>query len=114
MTGRAATAAALYAGFLVLWALGDAVGRREPSPYLLLGAALLEAVLIGGAVVGATQLGDGGQDAAVHGGYLAASVALLPAGLLLARDRDGRLAPAPLAVAFVALAIVILRTKATA
>jgi hypothetical protein len=114
MTGRAATAAALYAGFLALWALGDAVQRREPSPYLLLGGALLEVTLLGGAVVGATELGGGGQDAAVHGGYLAASVLLLPLGLLLARDRDGRLAPAPLAVALIALAVVILRAKATA
>lgn len=114
MTGRAATTAALYAGFLALWALGDAVRRREPSPYLLLGGALLEAVLIGGAAVGATELGEDGQNAAVHGGYLAASVVLLPLGLLLSRDRDGRLAPAPLAVAFLALAVVILRAKATA
>jgi hypothetical protein len=114
VTGRATTAAALYAGFLALWALGDAVRRREPSPYLLLGGALLEALLIGGAVVGATELGEGDQNPAVHGGYLAASVLLLPLGLLLARDRDGRLAPAPFAVALVALAVVILRVKATA
>ncbi len=114
MTGRAASTAALYAGFLALWAFGDAVRRREPSPYLLLGGALLEAVLIGAAVVGATELGEGDQNAAVHGGYLAASVLLLPLGPLLARDRYGRLAPAPLAVALVALAIVILRAKATA
>lgn len=114
MTGRAATVAALYAGFLALWALGDAVGRREPSPYLLLGGALLEAALIGGVVVGATELGTGDQDAAVHGGYLAASVVLLPIGALLARDREGRLLPAPLAIALIALAVVVLRTKATA
>ncbi len=113
MTGRDATAAAVYAGFLALWALGDAIRRREPSPYLLLGGALLEAVLIGGAAVGASKLGEGDQNGAVHGGYLAASVALLPIGLLLARDRDGRLAPAPLAVALVALAVVVLRAKAT-
>lgn len=114
MTGRGATAAALYAGFLALWALGDAVRRREPNPYLLLGGALLEALLIGGAAVGATDLGEEDQNAAVHGGYLAASVLLLPLGLLLARDRDFRLAPAPLAVALIALAIVVLRAKATA
>ncbi|MBS1846600.1 MAG: hypothetical protein JST53_19510 [Actinobacteria bacterium] len=114
MTGRPATTAALYAGFLALWALGDAVRRREPSPYLLLGGALLQAALLGGAVVGASGLGDGGQDPAVHAGYLAASVVLLPLGLLLARDRDGRLAPAPLSVALLALAIVVLRAKATA
>jgi hypothetical protein len=114
VTGRAATATALYAGFLALWALGDAVGRREPGAYLLLGGALLEAALIGGAIVGATELGTGDQDATVHGGYLAASVVLLPLGLLLGRDRDGRLVPAPLAVALIALAIVVLRTKATA
>ena len=114
MTGRAATTAALYAGFLALWALGDAMRRREPSPFLLLGGALLEAALLGGAVVGATELGERSGNAAVHGGYLAASVLLLPLGLLLARDRDGRLAPAPLAVALVALAIVVLRAKATA
>jgi hypothetical protein len=114
MTGRAATTAALYAGFLALWALGDAVMRREPSPYLLLGGTVLEAALLGGAAVGASELGAPGQDAPVHGGYLVASVALLPLGALLARDRDGRLAPAPLAVALIALAIVVLRAKATA
>jgi len=114
VTGRAATTAALYCGFLALWALGDAVRRREPSPYLLLGGALLEAALLGAAVAGAAELGAPGQDAPVHGGYLLASVALLPLGLLLARDRDGRLSPAPLAVALIALAVVILRAKATA
>lgn len=114
MTGRAATTAALYAGFLALWALGDALRRREPSPYLLLGGAVLEVVLLGGAAVGASELGARGQDAPVHGGYLIASVALLPLGLLLGRDREGRIAPAPLAVALVALAVVILRAKATA
>jgi hypothetical protein len=114
VTGRAATTAALYAGLLALWALGDAMLRREPSPYLLLGGAVLEAALLAGAALGASELGAADQDAAVHGGYLAASVALLPLGLLLARDRDGRLAPAPLAVALVALAIVVLRAKATA
>jgi hypothetical protein len=113
MTGRAATTAALYCGFLALWALGDAVWRREPSPYLLLGAALLEVVLVGGAVVGMTELDQVG-DAAVHAGYLVGSVVLLPLGLLLARDRDGNLSPAPLAVALIALAVVILRAKATA
>jgi uncharacterized membrane protein YdcZ (DUF606 family) len=114
VTGRGATAAALYAGFLALWALGDAVRRREPSPYLLFGGAVLEAALVGGGAVGASELGAGDQDAAVHGGYLVASVILLPLGLLLARDRDGRLAPAPLAVVLLALAIVVLRAKATA
>jgi hypothetical protein len=114
MTGRAATTAALYCGFLALWALGDAVLRRRPSPYLLLGAGLLEAALVGGAVIGATELEAPGQDAAVHAGYLLGSVVLLPLGLLLARDRDGRLSPAPLAVALLALAVVILRAKATA
>jgi hypothetical protein len=114
VTGRAASAAALYAGFLALWALGDAVRRREPSPYLLLGAVLLEVALLGGAIFNATELGAPGQDTPVHTGYLIGSVVLLPLGLLLARDRDGRLAPAPLAVALLALAVVILRAKATA
>lgn len=108
MTGRAATTAALYCGFLALWALGDAVRRSEPSPCLLLGGALLEAALIAGAVVGATELDQAG-DATVHAGYLVGTVVLLPLGLLLARDREGNLAPAPLA-----LAVVILRAKATA
>lgn len=113
MTGRAATTAALYCGFLALWALADAVLRREPSPYLLLGGALLEAALFGGAVVGVTELDQAG-DATVHGGYLVGTVVLLPLGLLLARDREGRLSPAPLAVALLVLAVVILRAKATA
>ncbi|MBS1677354.1 MAG: hypothetical protein JST08_08205 [Actinobacteria bacterium] len=114
MTGRAATTAALYAGFLALWALGDALRRREPSRYLLLGGAVLEAALLAGAAIGAGELGAPGQDAPVHGGYLLASIVLFPLGLLLGRDRDGRLAPAPLAVALLALAIVVLRAKATA
>ena len=92
--------------------------RRRPSPYLLLGAALLEAALLVGAVIGASRLGGAGEGTAVHGGYLAASVVLLPVGALLARaeDEDGsaRLAPAPLAVALLALAVVILRVEATA
>lgn len=113
MTDRAATACALYAGFLASWALGAAVRRRDPSPYLLLGAALLEATLVAGAVVGAAGLAGAG-DPAVHGAYLLASVLLLPLGLALARDHRGRLEPAPLAVALLALAVVVLRVDATA
>lgn len=113
MTGRAAAACALYAGFLASWALGAAVRRREPSPYLLLGAALLEATLVLGALLGATQL-SGVGDPAVHGAYLLASVLLLPLGLLLARDPEGRLEAAPLAVALLALAVIVLRVDATA
>jgi hypothetical protein len=116
VTGRAATSAALYAGFLAAWAFGDAVRRRAPSRYLLLGGALLELALLVGAALGASRLGGAGGGGAVHAGYLAASVALLPVGLLMARDPDddGRLAAAPLAIALVALAVVILRVDATA
>lgn len=113
MTGRAATACALYAGFLASWALGAAVRRRDPSPYLLLGAALLEATLVLGALIGLGQLAEAG-DPTVHGAYLLGSVLLLPVGLLLARDPEGGLEPAPLAVAFLALAVVVLRVDATA
>lgn len=113
MSGRAATACALYAGFLASWSLGAALRRRDPSPYLLLGAALLEAALVLGALVGATQL-DGVGDPVVHAAYLLASVLLLPAGILLARGPAGRLAPAPLAVALLALAVVIVRVDQTA
>jgi hypothetical protein len=38
-----------------------------------------------------------------------ASVLLLPLGLLLGRDSEGRIAPAPLAVALLVLAVVVLR-----
>jgi hypothetical protein len=113
VTGRAAAACALYAGFLASWALGAAVRRKLPSPYLLLGAALLEAMLMVGALVGVTQLGTAG-DPTVHGAYLLGSVLLLPLGMLLSRDPGGRLEPAPLAVALVALAVVVLRVNATA
>jgi hypothetical protein len=113
VSGRAATACALYAGFLASWSLGAAFRRRQPSPYLLLGAALLEATLTTGALVGVTQL-SGAGDPTVHAGYLLASVLLLPVGLLLARDPEGRLEAAPLAVAFLALAVVVLRADATA
>lgn len=114
MTGRAATAAALYAGFLALWALGDAALRREPSPYLVLSGAVLEAALLIGAAIGVSELGAPDQDGGVHAAYLGASVLLLPMGLLLSRDGEGQVAPAPLAVALVALAVVVLRVKATA
>jgi F0F1-type ATP synthase membrane subunit c/vacuolar-type H+-ATPase subunit K len=113
VTGRAAAACALYAGFLASWALAAAARRRDPSPYLLLGAALLEATLVLGALVGATQLDRAGAPT-VHGAYLLASVLLLPLGLLLARDPEGRLEPAPLAVGLLALAAVVLRVDATA
>jgi hypothetical protein len=113
VTGRGATACALYAGFLASWSLGAAVRRRDPSRYLLLGAALLEAVLVIGALVGVTGLAEV-PDAIVHAAYLLASVLLLPVGLLLARDPDGGLEPAPLAVVLLALAVVILRVDATA
>jgi hypothetical protein len=112
VTGRAATASALYAGFLACWACGTALRGRRPSPYLLLGAGLLEAALALGALVGLAALG--GEEPAVHAGYLLASVALLPLALLLARDSRGELAPAPLAVGLVALAVVIARAGATA
>ncbi len=113
MTGRAAAACALYAGFLACWALGDALGRRAPSPYLALGTALLEAVLVLGAALGLTGLA--GSLTLIHAAYLLASVLLLPLGLLIARDSEGGgIAAAPLAVCLLALAVVIVRVDATA
>jgi len=113
VTGRGATACALYAGFLACWAFGDAARRRAPSPYLALGAAFLEAALVLAALVGFVGLGD--SVTLVHAGYLLASVGLLPLGLLLARDPEsGTIAAAPLAVCLLALAVVIVRVDATA
>lgn len=112
MSGRATATCALYAGFLACWALATAVRRRRPSPYLALGAALLEAALALGALLGLATLG--GPEPAVHAGYLLGSVLALPLGLLIARAPDGGLDPAPLAVCLAALTIVIVRVGATA
>ena len=73
---------------------------------------LLSALLAIGALVGATRLGGVG-DPTVHGAYLLASVLLLPVGVLLARGAEGRLEPAPFAVALLALAVVIVRLEQT-
>jgi len=112
MTGRAAAACALYAGFLACWALGAAATRHRPGPYLALGATLLEATLAVGALLG--LIGLGGTEPTVHAGYLLGSVLVLPLGLLIARRPDGELDPGPLAVCLAVLAIVIVRVDATA
>jgi hypothetical protein len=97
VTGRAATTAALYCGFLALWALGAAPRRREPSRYLLLGAALLEVVLLGGAVVGTWSLLDRSRFPATSvwsgfgSGYGCFPLALPLLGLLHQRSRRPRL-----------------------
>ena len=114
MSGRPAAACVLYAGFLGLWALSVALWRRQPGPYLLLSMALLEAIVLVGAAVGAAQLPSAHREPAVHAGYLLASVAILPLGLLLSRTGDARLDPATLAVALAVLAVVLIRISATA
>jgi hypothetical protein len=115
VTGRPALACALYAAFLAAWALGAAMLRREVGPYLPLGMALLEATLLLGAILAAVAIGDQVADrAAIHAGYLLASIAILPLGWLLARTADGHRDPLTLFVALAALAVVVLRVDATA
>lgn len=114
MSGRAATACALYSAFLGAWALAAALRRRgDAGAYLPLGIVLLEAILLVGAAVSLAG-GLSGPEPAVHAGYLLASVAIAPIGWLLAATGDRRHDPLTLTVAMAVLTVVVLRVDATA
>lgn len=113
MSDRVAATAALYALFLAGWAAALALRRRGPSPALALGAVLLQLTLVGQALGSlAAWAGDARPaEPAEHGGYLVASVAVLPASW--AYGGGGRPRCAVVAVAAAALAVVCLRLSAT-
>lgn len=116
MSPLAASVTATYAVVLAVLALAAALRPPKRRAHLLTGAVVLEALLVGQAVLSVWSLLQGHRpaDPATHVGYLACSVLLLP--LLVLRpdgDTDTRWDDAVLAVAAVALAVVAIRAAAT-
>jgi hypothetical protein len=111
---RLATTIALYAIFLAGWAMLSALAVRERGPALTAGLVVLELALVVQALLaGGTLLGGHRpEEAAVFSGYLAVSVAILPA----VGGRAGRRRASDtlvVAIACVALAVVCWRLVVT-
>lgn len=113
MTGPYASAIIALSLLLCLWAVVLLVVNRPPGRALLIGASLLELLLIGFMVGGIVQLA--GTDRDVAGlefvGYLLGCAVLVPAAAWWVRDEESRAAAAVLAVVFLVLPVMIVRVQ---
>lgn len=112
MTDGLATAVLALSLALGLWALLlAAVDRLAPKLHLQT-LFLLQAVLIGQAVVALVRLGEWGGSTGELAGYLAVSALLVPGGLVLAVEERSRYGTLVLAVACLTVAVVEVRLLA--
>jgi hypothetical protein len=100
-----------YAALLAAWAMLRAATGRDLHPPLLVGAALLELVLVVQAAAEAVRLLGGAQAAepATHLGYLVASVVVLPLAVTNTSPRRGPWDAAIVGAGTLAVAVVVLR-----
>ncbi len=113
MTGPYAVTIIVVALLLAGWAFGLVAANRPPGIPLLVGGALLEALLIGFAVGGLVQMGGSHHHfaRAEFVGYLAACVAIPPAVAAWAWGERTRAGTAVLAVGFVIMPVMVLRVQ---
>jgi len=106
---------ALYAGLLGGWAAARAVRGRGRHRLQTAGLAVLEAGLIGQALLGAAVIlaGRRAAEPATHAGYLVASVLVLPVALSAGAGLQGVWQTAVTAIACLAVVVVALRLQAT-
>lgn len=112
MIGGLATAVFVLSLALGIWALGaGALGRLPPTLHLK-ALFVLQAVLVGQAVVALVRMGAWDGSKGELAGYLAVSALLVPGGLVLAVEERSRWGTFVLAVACLTVAVVEVRLLA--
>lgn len=113
MTGPYATAIIVASLVLCGWAVVLLIANRPPGRAVLVGAAVLEALLAGFLAWGVVAMIRTEHDWArlEFVGYLLACVALLPAAVWWVRDERSRAASGVLAVAFLVVPILVVRVQ---
>ena len=113
MTGPYATAIMVVALVLAVWAFVLVAVNRPPSAPLVVGAAVLEVLLVGFLVGGLVQMARSHHHFA-HAefvGYLVACVAIPPLAVAWSWDERSRSGTAVLAVAFLIMPVMVLRVQ---
>ncbi len=113
VTGPYAVAIMAVALLLAAWAFGFVLANRPPGVPLLVGGAVLEALLIGFLIGGITQMtGSHRQFArAEFVIYLLACVAIPPAAAAWGWGERSRAGTAVLAVAFLIMPVMVIRVQ---
>lgn len=114
MTGIYATAVITSSLALAVWAVALVIVNRAPNAPLVIGAAVLEVMLIVFAVGGVVQMIQSDRDFArlEFVGYLLGVILIVPAAVRWMRDEKSRAASGVLAVVFLVMPILILRVQA--
>jgi len=113
VTGPYATTITVVALVLAAWAFGLVLANRPPALALLLGGAVLEALLVGFLIGGLVQMAGSHRNFA-HAefvGYLLAIVAIPPAAAAWAWGERTRSGTAVLAVAFLIMPVMVIRVQ---
>lgn len=99
---------------LAVWAIVMVIINRAPNAALVIGAAVLELMLIVFAVGGIVQMIRSDRDFArlEFVGYLLGIIVIAPAAVRWMRDEKSRAASGVLAVVFLVMPILILRAQA--
>lgn len=115
MSDRLAATIGLYAVFCagVLGTRAALAHERGPLEFASIAALELALAVQAAAVLIAIGGGDRPVDGATFGGYLAASLVILPLGVAGLRDRSSRWDGIALALLCLALAVVVWRLDAT-
>ena len=107
-----ATAVAVFAAALGVWALVLAALDRLPPKLHLQALFLLQAALVVQAVVAVVEMGEWGGSKGELTGYLVVSALLVPGGLVLAVEERSRWGTLVLAVACLVVGVVQVRLLA--
>jgi hypothetical protein len=113
VTGPYATAIIVVALALAAWALVLVVANRAPGLSLQIGAAVLEAMLLGFLVGGIVQMVRSSHDfaRAEFVGYLLGCVVIPPLAVGWAWAERSRSGTAVLAIAFLVMPVMVLRVQ---
>ena len=113
MTGPYAWAIVVVSLLLAGWTFGLVVANRPPAVSLLVGAAVLEAMMFGFLIGGLVQMIGSTREfaRAEFVGYLVACVAILPAAVVWGWEEKSRSGTAVLAVAFLIMPVMVYRVQ---
>lgn len=111
MVDGMATAVTVAALAVALWSFLEVTRGKAPHRSLLLGVALVEALLVVQVLVAVVRLTTDRtpDDLATFVGYLAASLVILPLGLVWAWSEKNRSASAVLGVVCLVIPVLVLR-----